>query len=138
MAKILDPGYKPTKPDDKLLFNEKQKYIYAVFEQKLLTDKGKALVHIYEASSDAQSIYSKLVKHCTKSIKASLDLTMIMEYIMTSRLGKGSWVGSTTSFILNWQDKIHEFEKITDKLTQFSDEWKLILLQNAMHPLQEL
>jgi hypothetical protein len=128
VAKILDPTYKPTKPKDKLCFDEKQKYVYAVFEQKLLMDKGKALVCMYEATADAQSIYSKLVDHCTKSVKASLDLTTLMEYITTIRLDGGSWVESTASFILNWQDKLCKFEKLTDKLSHFSDGWKLIFL----------
>jgi hypothetical protein len=45
---VLDPTFHPSKPEDKLLFEEKQKYVYAIFEQKLLTDKGKALVHEYD------------------------------------------------------------------------------------------
>jgi hypothetical protein len=44
VADVFDPTHCPTQPDEKLLFEEKQKYVYAVFEQRLLTDKGKALV----------------------------------------------------------------------------------------------
>ncbi len=49
---VLDPTYKPT-PMDKDLFDTKQRYMYAVFERVLQTDKGKALVRSNEATSDA-------------------------------------------------------------------------------------
>jgi hypothetical protein len=62
---VLDPTFHPSKPKDKLLFEEKQKYVYAIFEPKLLADKGKALVHEYEATLDAQAVYSALVDHYT-------------------------------------------------------------------------
>lgn len=44
VSEVLDPSYKPTNPAESMLFDEKQKYMYAVFEKTLLTDKGKALV----------------------------------------------------------------------------------------------
>ena len=56
MADVLDPAYAPSQVEDKLLFEEKQKYLYAVFEQKLQTDKGKALVREYKVTSDAQAV----------------------------------------------------------------------------------
>ena len=44
MVDVLDPAYAPSQVEDKLLFEEKKKYLYAVFEQKLQMEKGKALV----------------------------------------------------------------------------------------------
>ena len=41
---IFDSTYIPTTLEAKELFQEKQKFIYAVFQEKLLTDKGKYLV----------------------------------------------------------------------------------------------
>jgi hypothetical protein len=138
VADVLDPAYAPSQVEDKLLFDEKQKYLYAVFEQKLQTDKGKALVREYETTSDAQAVYAALLDHYTKSVKASLDQSQLMVYITTIKIGDGSWRGSAASFVLNWQDKVREFEKLSDAKNHFSDEWKLIMLQNAVHPLAEL
>jgi hypothetical protein len=138
VSDVLDPTFSPSKPEDKLLFEEKQKYVYAIFEQKLQTDKGKALVREYETTSDAQAVYSDLVEHYTRSVKASLDQSQLMIYITTIWIGDGSWHGSAASFVLNWQDKVREFEKLSDTKNHFSDEWKLIMLQNAVHPLSEL
>ena len=53
---MLDPNYIPTTVEDIQLFDEKQKFMYAVFEKTLLTDKGKALVHQHQQSFDAQKI----------------------------------------------------------------------------------
>ena len=61
-----------------------------------------------------------------------------MIYITTIQIGDGSWHGSAALFILNWQDKVREFEKLSDTKNHFSEEWKLIMLQNAVHPLSEL
>ena len=61
-----------------------------------------------------------------------------MIYITTIWIGDGSWNGSAASFVLNWQDKVREFEKLSDTKNHFSDEWKLIMLQNAVCPLSEL
>ena len=41
---ILDPGYKPRGVEETLVFEEKQKYVFAVFTNILLTGKGKALI----------------------------------------------------------------------------------------------
>jgi hypothetical protein len=136
VADVLDPAYAPSQVEDKLLFEEKQKYLYAVFEQKLQTDKGKALVHEYEVTSGAQAVYAALLDHYTKSVKALLDQSQLMVYITTIKIGDGSWRGSAASFVLNWQDNVHEFEKLSDAKNHFSDEWKLIMLQNAVHPLK--
>ena len=121
VADILDPAYAPSTPKDMLLFQEKQKYLYAVFKQKLQTDKGKALVHDFEANSDAQAVYAALLDHYTKSIKAALDQLQLMIYITSINIGDGAWHGSAASFVLNWQDKVHKFEKLSDVRNHFSD-----------------
>jgi hypothetical protein len=50
-------------------------------------------------------------------------------------LNDGSWCGPAASFVLNWQDKLHEFDKPSDARNHFLDEWKLTMLQNAVHLL---
>ena len=42
------------------LFQEKQKYMYAVFERNLLSDKGKALVRERMHDFDAQLLFKDL------------------------------------------------------------------------------
>ena len=44
IVEVFDPAYIPATADDAALFLEKQKFMYAVFEKTLHTNKGKALV----------------------------------------------------------------------------------------------
>ena len=62
---LLDVNYSPSSPEEQALFLEKQKYMYAVFIQMLLTDQGKVLIRQYEASSDAQGVFKALLEHAT-------------------------------------------------------------------------
>ena len=51
---IFDPTYKPNGDDEEETFTEKQKFIYSVFEDKVLTNTGQALVCKFEKTFDAQ------------------------------------------------------------------------------------
>jgi hypothetical protein len=57
VSEVLDDSYIPITPDDIALFQEKQKYFYAVLESKVLTDRGKALIRDHEHDFDAQKVY---------------------------------------------------------------------------------
>jgi hypothetical protein len=94
----------------------------------LLTDKGKALVQKYEASSDAQSVYKELVEHSMKSTKASIDKSDLLQYITAAHIGDGSYESTTHSFILHWQDCIRKYESQADAVNHFSDASKTVML----------
>ena len=53
VEEVLDDTYVPSKPEDKAVFDQKQKYMYNVFTKTLLTDKGKSLVRDHEKDYDA-------------------------------------------------------------------------------------
>jgi hypothetical protein len=58
LSKVLDSNYIPVIPTDQALFQEKQKYMYAVFEPTLiLSEKGKALVREHTNDFGAQHVY---------------------------------------------------------------------------------
>ena len=44
---VFDPTYKPSTSDKISVFDEKQKFIYSVFEEKLKTDLSKFYVRTY-------------------------------------------------------------------------------------------
>jgi hypothetical protein len=112
--------------------------LYAVLESKVETAKGKAIIHKYESYFDAQKAYAKLQTHHLTSTKASLSSVKILGYITSAKIGDGSWHGTTENFILNWQEQIRLYERLTPTSSHFSDEQKLTMLQKAAHPLQEL
>jgi hypothetical protein len=137
---VMNSSYKQTTSEDKaLLFEVKQTYMFAVFEKTLLTDQGKAYVREYEKKSDAQSIYWRISEYAIKSTKASLKASTILSYITSCKLGEGSaWRGPTASFVLHLQNQVCLYENQVDKEEYFSNGQKKNMLQNAVHPVQEL
>jgi hypothetical protein len=112
--------------------------LYAVLESKVATAKGKAIICKHESSFDAQKAYAELQDHHFTSTKASLSSVKILGYITSAKIGDGSWHGTAENFILNWQEQIRLYERLTPSSGHFSDEQKLTMLQTAVHPLQEL
>jgi hypothetical protein len=80
------------------LFKEMQIFMYAVFEDKLKTKKGKLLVSSYKTSHDAQQMYKELTNHATSSIAAQLCGDTLLKYI-TSAQYPGSWCRTSYSFV---------------------------------------
>jgi hypothetical protein len=77
------------------LFKEKQKYVYAILESKVLTDRGKAIVRDHEDTFDAQEVYKKLTEHHLRSTKALIESSNILSYITSAQLGSGEWNGTS-------------------------------------------
>jgi hypothetical protein len=83
---LLDPNHVPTTSDDIGVFKAKKEYLYSVFVNILLTDKGKALVRAQYLTSNAQSIFK--CDHHTNSTQSELTSTTILQFITNFRLGK--------------------------------------------------
>jgi hypothetical protein len=114
------------------LFQEKQKFLYAVLESKVEKAKGKAIIRKHESTFDAQKAYAELQNHHLTSTKALLSSVKILGYITSAKIGDGSWHGTAENFILNWQESIRLYERLTPTSSHFSDEQKLIMLQTAV------
>jgi hypothetical protein len=138
VSDVLYPTYLPITPEDVDLFQEKKKHVYAILEPKVETAKGKAILHKHESTFDAQKAYAELQEHHLKFTKASLSPVEILGYITSAKIGDGSWHGTAENFILNWQEQICLYERLTPTSGHFSDEQKLTMLQTAVHPIQEL
>jgi hypothetical protein len=73
VSDVLNASYLPPIPTGIDLFQEKQKYIYAILKFKLETAKGNAILCKYESMFDApQKANAELTEHHLKFIKASL------------------------------------------------------------------
>jgi DNA-binding MarR family transcriptional regulator len=138
VSEILDATYKPANDSETELFQEKQMYLYAVLEAKVLTDKGKAIVREHENDFDAQSAYAKLVEHHLRSTKAKIESAKTLSYITSTRIGNGEWQGTAEGFILHWADKVRLYERQVPSTDHFSDGQKRTMLENAVAPLEEL
>ncbi|HEY9706731.1 MAG TPA: hypothetical protein V6D48_00855, partial [Oculatellaceae cyanobacterium] len=137
VEEVLNPAYIPSTTDEINLFDAKQKYMYAVFEKTLLTDKGKALVRAYQQTYNAQQIYKELQDYAQLSTKASLEASTLLSYITTINIGDGKWRGTAQAFVLHWQDQVRKYHDLTPGQL-LSDEMLKTLLQGAVNPLMEL
>jgi len=129
--------FKPI-PAEKDLCEAKQKYMYAVFKRVLQMDKGKALVRSNETTSNAQKIFTELCQDALRSTHASIDSSRILSYITSMRIGDGLWNGTSHSFVLHWQEQVRLYESLVDTASHFSPRLKMHMLQNAVHPHEEL
>ena len=121
IAQVLDHAYVPLIQEEIELFAEKQKYMYAVFEKTLLTDKGKALVKLHQQSFDAQKLYRELSDYAMKSTKATMDALSLLSNITTSNLADRKWKGTTHAFILHWQDQVCKYHDLAPLQTLNDD-----------------
>jgi hypothetical protein len=72
-------------------------------------------------------------------MKASLEASAILSYITSCKLGEASaWHGPTASFVLHWQNQVRLYENQVNIEEYFSNGQKKNMLQNAVHPVQEL
>jgi hypothetical protein len=138
VSDVLNETYVPKTADDIALFAEKQKYIYAVLESKVLTDRGKAIIRDHEHDFNAQQAYQKIKSYHLKSTKAKMESSTILSYITSTKLGDGTWNGTTEAFIINWQNQVRLYEKHVPPSDHFSDGQKRIMLQNSVNGIDEL
>ena len=136
--KVLQKSYQPSSDEERELFDEMQKYLYAVLETCVLTDQGKTIVRSYQDTYNAQRAYAELVEHHLHSTKASMGASDLLTYITSARLGNGTWTGTSEAFILHWQNQVRLYERLVPAADHFSDTQKRHMLENAVHPIAPL
>ena len=129
---VFNPSYIPSSTEDLNLFEEKQKFIYSVFNDCLQTDMGKSLVRLHESDYDAHEIYKKLLAHATTSTQATIDSNELLSYLTSTKLNKTQWRGTHHAFVLHWCDQLRKYEDLMDKKDHFSNNVKMVMLQNAV------
>jgi hypothetical protein len=138
VGNVFDPSYKPSTPEEVALFREQQKYVYAVLEANVRTDRGRAIIRAHESTSDAQAAYAEILAHHRTSTKAQIYSADTLTYLTSTRLGTNDWQGSTESFILHWQNQAHILERLVDPTDKLTNSVLKTLLENAVHPIAEL
>jgi hypothetical protein len=136
VSEVPNSTYVLTTTTMKLLFEEKQKFMYAVFDTVLLNDQGKSYVRQYTDTFNTQEVYKLLCASATRSTKSSLDSTELLQYVTSAKLGDGKW--KTHTFILNWQDQIRKYHDLVATSDKFPDAIQRIMLENAVHQIPDL
>ena len=112
--------------------------MYSVFEEKLQTDMGKYYVRQHDADFDAQAIFESLSTYAKKSTQASIDTADLLSYITTIKLHDSTWRSGAHAFVLHWCDKLRVYEDLVPQSDHFTDNVKLIMLQNTVTGVSEL
>ena len=138
MTEILDSSYVASSPDDQAVFAAKQTFMYSVFEEHLQTDMGKTLVRSYESDSNAQKIYAELCSHMKSSAAGKLAASELLREITGTQMHTAKWNGTKRSFILNWKDKVREYNAIASGSQKLAPEFLKAMLQNMVRGVSSL
>jgi len=101
---------------------EQQKYMMAVFNTCIQTDFGKGLIRKFEGTHDAQKLFAELELRAKSSTSAIITAAELLSYITTATLGKNTWNGTTTSFVLHWEEQVRLYERYVDVQSRFTTE----------------
>jgi len=132
---VLNPEYVPSTPEESLLFDQKQKFMYNVFCKHINTAKGKICVRSESESMDAQAVYILLTEAYGDSLSSRLDATNIRTYIINMKLDD-KWRTGYEAFLNHWTTKLQELEVIEDK--EVDGDTRRIWLSSALQSHREM
>ena len=110
---ILDPNYVPPAGHE-LAFEQKQKFMYNVFTNIILTSKGKVSVRAESETLNAQKVYASLVEAYNDQLSSRLSASKLRSELTVMRLDS-KWRKGFETFLHFWTTKIQELESIEDK-----------------------
>ena len=132
---IVDPTYVPADIEETLLFSEQKKYMYDVFTTILQTSMGKHFVRQHESTRNAQAVWTDYIQYMRTSTKADIAIENILSTLTSIRLTT-DYRGTSQSFIIDWLDKLRQYEDLTPTGSHFPDSMKKSMLQNALNGIK--
>ena len=125
---ILDAQYVP--PSDLIIaFEQKQKFMYNVFTQCIMTTKGRHCVRAHATTMDAQKVHADLLSVYNDNLSATLDATKVRAELTVMKLDD-KWRKGFETFLTHWSNKVQELETIEDKVVD--NDTKQIWLTNTL------
>ena len=89
VEEILDGSFTPgVDCDSQALFSCKQKFMFAVFQRSLRTDKLQSILH-NAADKNTQRIWAAMKTHVIDSTAAQLDEDELLQHIINSQIDDG-------------------------------------------------
>ena len=84
---VLVPNYNPgSEPEQKKLFEDKQTFMFSVYNANLQTDMGKTIVRRHLSTTDAQAVWRELSEHMRTSSKGASEKRRLTQYITNTVL----------------------------------------------------
>ena len=72
------------------------------------------------------------------STAGSLARESLLTYLTTSKFDATVWKGSYVGFLVNWQDKMREYERLASPIDHHAPDMKRTLLMQAVSTIKEL
>jgi len=138
IEKQLDASYVPKDADEAELDRLEGKYFMSVLNHVLKTDKGKTIVRKHIKTFNARQAYDELVTYMTKSTKAKMTNTKLLNFVVSARFGENTVSTTAEHFILTFREKLRLLDERTPVHQHMPDAVRLALLQNAVAPVEAL
>ena len=138
VSEILDPNFTPgSSPEEQELFEDKQVFMYKVFNETLLTDMGRTKVRKYLKTTDAQAVWKEYSEYMTTSSKGASEKRKITQYL-TNTVLDSQFRGTTQQFVLHFNEQFRRLDDLTDISERMPESIKMALLQNAVKDIPQL
>jgi hypothetical protein len=110
--------------------------MYDVFNTVSKTPMGRHFVCNHEtAREDAQAVWKDYLHYMRTSTKADMQIEDLMTVLTSFRL-TSTYRGTSQKFIVDWLDKIGQYEDLTPKSAHFPDIMRKAMLQNALNDIK--
>ena len=104
---ILSQSHVPATPDDTILFNEQQKFMYDVWVNVLRTPMGKHYVRKNEGQRDAQAVWRDYANYLRSSYNSGES-----EAALATVSGLTKLVGGVLPTNASWLQSLHSFSSL--------------------------
>ena len=115
---VLDPDCKPS-TEDKELFENKQVFLFSLFNTHLLTDMGKAIVRRHVHNTDAQPVWKDFQEYMKSSSKGASEKRRLTQYV-TNTVLDDNLSCMTEQFILHFNEQFRQLDEISESYELFS------------------
>ena len=110
---VLDPHYMPGHDEDSQeLFEQKQYFMYSVFNKVLQSNMGKPVVRRHAPTLNAQSVWREFESHMSTSSKGLNERHRLHAYISTT-VHDQSWNSTTEQFVLHFHEQFRQLDELT-------------------------
>jgi hypothetical protein len=129
---VLDHAFVPATLEVTLLFGAHQKFMYTMFCECVLTQKGKLYVRAHENDQDAQKIFTELCAAYEDSVSSGMAASALRSELLLLRLDE-RWKKPLESFFVFWSNKVIDLENIEGNLVPEAEKrlWLTNTLQSS-------
>ena len=134
----MDPNYTPgSEHEEQELLEDKQTFMFSVFNANLQTDMGKTIVRRPLTNTDAQAVWKELSEHMRTSSKGASEKRRLTQYV-TNTVLDDNFKGTTEWFVLHFNEQFRQLEEISEDSEKLPPTVKLTLLQTAIRSINDL